>query len=98
MGNLESYINDRGKKSLSFSKLYEEESKRLDVALAVKSLRTSLGMSQRKFAEYIGKPQSTIGRIETGKVNVSLDLLNEIADATGTKLEIKYIVKFKSWI
>lgn len=65
------------------------------MALAVKNLRTTLGMSQREFAKYIGKPQSTIGRIETGKVNVSLDVLNEIAIATGTKLEIKYVTKSK---
>lgn len=95
MGKLEDYIKDRSEKSLQFSKLYKEGSRRLDVALAVKNLRTTLGMSQREFAKYIGKPQSTIGRIETGKVNVSLDVLNEIAIATGTKLEIKYVTKSK---
>lgn len=95
MGKLEDYIKNRSEKSPQFSKLYKEESRRLDVALAVKNLRTTLGMSQREFAKYIGKPQSTIGRIETGKVNVSLDVLNEIAIATGTKLEIKYVTKSK---
>jgi hypothetical protein len=28
-------------------------------------------------------------------MNVSLDILNEIADATGTRLEIKYVEKVK---
>lgn len=90
MNELKNYINKRSKDSSEFDKAYKEENSRLEAAIAVKDLRKSLDMSQREFAQYINKPQSTIGRIETGKMNVSLDVLNEIAAATGTKLEIQY--------
>jgi hypothetical protein len=39
MSKLESYINNRSKKSPKFSQSYKDESKRLDVALAVKDLK-----------------------------------------------------------
>lgn len=91
MNELKKYISDRSSKSPQFKKTYLEESNRLEAALAVKGLRKSLNMSQREFANYINKPQSTIGRIETGKINISFDVLNDIANATGTKLKIEYV-------
>ena len=47
-------------------------------------------MSQREFAKLVSKPQSTIARIESGKMNVSINVLNEIADATNQKLTVKF--------
>ena len=93
MDKLQNYIDQRSNQSPVFKKQFDEASKRLDVAVAVRNLRESLSMTQREFAEYVGKPQSTIGRIETGKMNVSLDILNEIAEATETTLEIRYVKK-----
>lgn len=36
-------------------------------ATLVKNLRLELGLSQMEFAKLVNKPQSTIGRIETGR-------------------------------
>lgn len=35
-------------------------------ATLIKNLRLELGLSQTEFAKRVGKPQSTIGRIEAG--------------------------------
>lgn len=35
----------------------------------VKAARESLGLGQKAVAEYIGVPQSTISKIETGTIN-----------------------------
>ena len=48
-------------------------------------------MSQREFAKMVGKLQSTIARIESGKMNVSINVLNEIADATNQKLTVDFV-------
>ncbi|TGD22829.1 XRE family transcriptional regulator [Companilactobacillus suantsaicola] len=93
MTEIDNYIKERKSRSTEFEEKYNEYSKRLDVAVAVRQLRDSLHMTQREFAEVVGKPQSTIGRIETGRFNVSWDVLNDIAQSTDTKLEIKYVKK-----
>ena len=49
-----------------------------------------LGMTQREFASLVGKPQSTIARIESGKMNVSINVLTEIAIATNQKLTVDF--------
>lgn len=91
MTQLDNYIKNRSKDNPEFLSHYNNEVERLNVAVAIKELRSSLKMSQREFAKYIGKPQSTVGRIETGKMNVSFDVLNEIAHATETNLKIEFI-------
>lgn len=91
MSKIDEYIAKRSQKDPIFAKEYKEENQRLHVAVAVRSLRTKFGMTQREFAKLIGKPQSTIARIESGKVNVSIGILNEIADATNRELRIEFI-------
>ena len=50
-----------------------------------------MGMSQRAFASLIGKPQSTIARIENGSMNASTRVLSEIAQATNQRLTIQFM-------
>ena len=63
----------------------------MQISVEVRNLREQFGMTQREFADLVGKPQSTIARIESGKMNVSFNVLNDIAIATKNKL----IVSFK---
>lgn len=90
MSKINEYIAKRSQKNQNFAREYKEERWQLQVAVEVRNLRDKLGMSQREFAELVGKPQSTIARIESGKMNVSINVLNEIADATNQKLTIKF--------
>lgn len=84
------YVAKRSRKNPNFAKEYQEQNQQLQVAVEVRNLRDKLGMSQREFAKLVGKPQSTIARIESGKMNVSINVLNEIADATNQKLTVKF--------
>lgn len=59
----------------------------------VKGLRLELGLSQTEFAKRVGKPQSTIARIETGAVLLTIKLLREIATKVGKRLEIEFVEK-----
>lgn len=54
----------------------------------------NMGMSQRAFAKLIGKPQSTIARIEIGSMNASTKVLSEIAQATNQRLTIQFSPAF----
>lgn len=62
-------------------------------ATLVKNLRLELGLSQTEFAKRVGKPQSTIARIETGVVLPTIKLLREIATMVGKRLEIEFVEK-----
>ena len=62
-------------------------------ATLVKNLRLELGLSQTEFAKRVGKPQSTIGRIEAGAVLPTITLLREIATKVDKRLEIEFVEK-----
>ena len=62
--------------------------------MKVHDLRTNMGLSQSEFASLIGKPQSTIARIENGSMNASTKILSEIAQATNQRLTIQFSPAF----
>ena len=80
MSKIQNFIKKDIEKNPKLKKKYEQASLNLDAAVLVKDMRKDLGMTQVEFAKYVGKPQSTIGRIEAGNMNVSIGLLNEIAN------------------
>lgn len=90
MSKIDQYIAKRSKRSAAFAQEYKEEDQRLQVAVEVRNLRDKLGMTQREFAKLVKKPQSTIARIESGKMNVSINVLSEIAAATNQRLTVKF--------
>lgn len=73
-----------------FKRQYEQEKDKLDVAVAMTALRDELNLTQREMAAKVGKPQSTIARIENGNMNPSIKLLREIAERTGKTLTLSF--------
>ena len=57
---------------------------------ALTGLRKSMKLTQQELADKVGKPQSTIARIETGEMNPSFMLINEIAVALNKKITIDF--------
>ncbi|ARJ72993.1 MULTISPECIES: helix-turn-helix domain-containing protein [Lactobacillaceae] len=91
MSKIDEYVTERSKNNPDFAKLVEQENINLEVAVKVRDLRENMGMSQRAFASLIGKPQSTIARIENGSMNASTRVLSEIAQATNQRLTIQFM-------
>jgi DNA-binding XRE family transcriptional regulator len=91
MSKIDEYMNNRRTHDKEFASGLDQVGFNLDAAVAVSNLRESLHMTQREFAKYIGKPQSTISRIEHGNMNVSTQLLNQIAQAAHKKLKIEFV-------
>lgn len=62
-----------------------------DIAKLIKKLREELQLSQRQFAKLVGKPHSTIARIENGNMSPTVSLLQDIASSIGKELRITFI-------
>ena len=71
------------RKSEDFRKSYTEEELKIEIALKIKQMRDELQMTQQEFAEYVGVHRSTISKIESRDLNVSLIMLNSISDKCG---------------
>lgn len=90
MSKIDDYIAQRSQTDPEFARHSRQEAFNLEAAVAVRQLRDQLHMSQREFAHHVGKPQSTIARIEGGTMNVSVNVLGEIASATHKSLRIQF--------
>ena len=91
MSKIDKLIEQKCAKSEEFAREYGKENERLQVAVALMRLREAEGLTQRQLAEKVGKPQSTIARIENGNMNVSYGVLSDIAASLGKSLEIRFI-------
>ncbi|MBO1305363.1 helix-turn-helix transcriptional regulator [Enterococcus sp. 669A] len=90
MTTVKELIEQKKASDPKFAEGFEKEKQRLSVAVAVAQLREELGVSQRELAERVGKPQSTIARIENGSMNVSFKVLYEIATKVGKEVRIEF--------
>ncbi len=59
---------------------------RLQMIRQIRELRRSKKLTQKSFAQKVGMPQSVIARLESGKHNISLTTLYQIAGAFGKKV------------
>lgn len=69
---------------------YGREFPYADVARAIMALRVKHGLSQSDFATKVGRPQSYIARLESGKANVEVGTLLAFAAALGEHLSIEF--------
>lgn len=66
----------------------DKESERERIGRHIAELRKAKGLTQMQLAEKTGFSQSNIGRIETGRYSVGLDVLASIAEALGATVEL----------
>ncbi|WP_313628717.1 helix-turn-helix transcriptional regulator [Enterococcus italicus] len=90
MSQVQDYIKKRAQDSEEFAHLMEVEQAKLDVALKLAELRKSVGLTQKQLAQKIGKPQSTISRVETGELNPSIELVIELAQGLDKKVVLNF--------
>ncbi|NOG99866.1 MAG: helix-turn-helix transcriptional regulator [Ignavibacteriae bacterium] len=68
-----------------FDKKYSAAKTRLELAIQIAQEREKAGISQKELALKLQTTQSVISRIENGRQNISLDMLQRIAEALGKK-------------
>jgi DNA-binding XRE family transcriptional regulator len=67
---------------------YDIAGRAIRLALEIRALRESKGLSQRERAELVGTTQSAIARLEGGRISPSLPTLDRIASALGAEVTV----------
>ena len=69
----------------------DETSSRERIGLSIKSVRQCKGLTQEQLAELSGMSRTTISKIEAGKFNASIDLIEKLIKPLGAELDIKEV-------
>lgn len=59
------------------------------IGLRIKEIRSSKGLTQQDLADRCGITRTTISKIESGKFNLSIDLLNRILSPLNAEILIR---------
>ncbi len=78
----------KSSKSGDFQRAYSEETERIKLVRAIRTIRISKKLTQAAVAKRADMPQSVIARLESGDHGVSLDTLNKVAYALGKRVEL----------
>ena len=84
-------IKRRKSESSEFKQAFEEEQAKLDFADLLFELRQQTGLNQTAFAKKVNKSRSTIARIESARMEPSFSMLEDIAQALGKHVEIRFV-------
>lgn len=90
MSKVKDYIRENSLKNPKFKRQIEVDNAKLDFAVRLAEQRKKAGMTQEELAKKIGKPQSTISRIETGEMNPTIELIIEISIGLDKQLSVEF--------
>lgn len=62
---------------------------RTTIGLQIAEARKKRGLTQAQLAELVGVDRANIGKIETGKYNVSIDILSRVCNAMDCEIKIE---------
>lgn len=85
------FIEEQRAKSPGVAEKMDEHLLRLELARQLKKLREASHLTQEALAEKVGTKQPSIARLERGHSVPKLDLLERIAHALGTRLEVRFV-------
>jgi transcriptional regulator with XRE-family HTH domain len=71
--------------------LVESELASLDIGVQIAKLRQELSLNQTQLAARAHMSGPKVSKIETGAANMQLDTLIRIANALGTRLEVRFV-------
>lgn len=83
-------MHKRWMKAPSYRKAYLALEDEFAVAKAVIAARNRAGLTQTELARRMGTTQPVVARMEGGRVQPSLQTLQRLAKATGSKLMIRF--------
>jgi DNA-binding XRE family transcriptional regulator len=69
--------------------------KYMRIAYAIREIRLSKILTQQQLAVKAGIPRSVISRIESGKRNLTLETLMNIAESMDEEVQIRFVKKQK---
>ncbi len=83
-------IHKRWMKEPKYRKAYDALEDEFAVAKAVIAARSRAGLTQTELARKMGTTQPVVARMEGGRVQPSLQTLQRLAKATGSRLLIRF--------
>ena len=86
-------ISDMHKKWMKepkYRKAYETLEEEFVLASAVMDVRNRAGLTQQELARKMGTTQPVVARLESGRIRPSLRTLERLAEATGSRLLIRF--------
>ena len=83
-------MHKRWMKEPKYRKAYEALEDEFAVAKAVIAARKRAGLTQMELARKMGTTQPVVARMEGGRVQPSLQTLQRLAKATGSRLTIRF--------
>ena len=82
-------VEARSRRSPRYRRAYARHLRRIDLAMLVREMRDSAGLSQAKLGERAGTTQSVIARLEDAEYTAhSLKTIEKIAAACGVTLKL----------
>ena len=82
-------VRGRMRRSPKYRQTFHETGERIDLAMLVREMRESAGLTQKQLAGRIGTTQSVIARLEDAEYGGhSLSMLERIAPACGVSLSL----------
>lgn len=75
-------------KNPEFKRLYDYHGRQLEIAYQMLQLRKQKKMSQAQLAKKIGTTQSNVARMESGRQNFTIEILNKVAQAFNKELKV----------
>ena len=85
-----SELHERWSQDADYRKAYEKLGPEFEVARALIKARTLAGFTQVELAVRMKTTQSAVARMESGRVPPSMRTLEKVAQATGTRLRIRF--------
>ena len=85
-----SELHKKWMKEPSYRKAYEGLEEEFALASAVIDVRSRAGLTQQELAAKMGTTQPVVARLESGRIRPSLRTLERLAEATGSRLLIRF--------
>ena len=83
-------LHQRWMKEPKYRKAFASLDDEFAVAKAVIAARSRAGLTQAELAHKMGTTQPAVARMESGRIQPSLQTLHRLAQATGSKLMIRF--------
>jgi len=84
-------LHKKWSKDPKYKRAYKDLEDEFAVAQAIIETRTRVGLTQAQLAKRMKTTQSVIARLESGKGRPSTTTLQNLARATGSRLEIRLV-------
>jgi|GEM_PF-1249928 len=75
--------------SLAVERAHAAMQQRIDFAVAVRTAREAIGLSQRKLAKIVGMQQNDLSRLEKFKTNPTSDTTAKLCHALGIEISFR---------